>query len=435
MAFTPHWIDAPNTAVFDGLSRNTFQYVRRDGSRLIGYNFIKNSDYGTHYGYISSDSGQTWVSNSTIGSTRSSTPSNEHGTHFFPVGNTLCCVTVGRGATGNDVQIEFLNTTTLAWDDYQLLAIEAADPSTSYSGSFAGLRADGSIIIAVQQVNFIGGFHSIRIFKWVAGTVSEIGVVLGATPYNYHIHNGLLDTSSNLHVLCTREDAGDGTTDFAHFSVAAADDAISSIHIIETDVEINYWWAHRNLGTGCQQPDGTLAFPYAYRTQTNYAESEDYGELHVALGDTDGDPLNPSWSLTTVNPTPDFMMPFENAEHTIAHTAWEEGKLRVYYLTPYPRSLAPSWNDVGTSIWKCTYAGGWGTPELWFSSGEDADGSFIYSFHLVRDFTARVGIVAVCYTKIEGVQDNYAAYDGPPLANNYVSAGGPMVSRGTYASA
>lgn len=441
MALVPNWIDVANET-FASIRGGRSESIVVDGSTLWGV-FPQNADETIYYLYKSIDAGVTWTDTGLdVG-----TGTSFYAPIFDSTGHRARTLIKhdGKlyyfGATNNGYihwSVFDLSTPTLPWTEWAYLT--GYSVALANSGTlFAGSREDADLILAYQSV--AGSINNITVKKY-NGSWSTIGTIEGTT-YHGVLAYGMMDSSNgNAHIFFQRaivdvDDPLAEVPDFCHVAVDFSDDSITSTHVIESAVDMQTGFGTPPVGPG--DISGTaIAAPYGVDVQDQLYNSSSYGTLKVAFGDMTSDPLSPTWSTTTVA-----------AEHTLdwpvqanqqCQVAYDGATPWVYYATPYPDAVGgtPYPNFL---LRRSSYvSAAWTTPEVWYdSSVADAildplrathnDLDTLANFQLVKGFASSFGIMV-------DVEQWYAGYEGPALrANNYVSAGGPMVSRGNYASA
>ncbi len=189
-------------------------------------------------------------------------------------------------------------------------------------------RQDGTEIVIYQaetldiNVN-LDNIRRVRILKLSGATWTQLaqfaaGVYTGpsfgdGSSTHYVLWSAVTDGCENVHVFMNRAfvpfpDGGDfyTTTNLIHVSVAAADDAVSSEHTVDTDLE------QMPAATNPAQPTAStengraavnaasteIAFGYGWQTNTFPAGAG--AHVHVARGDLTGDILNPTWAVDDI---------------------------------------------------------------------------------------------------------------------------------------
>ena len=302
------------------------------------------------------------------------------------------------------------------------------------AGFFEYIRGDGSRIVAYQTDPSGSGWKRVRILKEVSGTWTSLALIGGSDPH-YILFNGLADTVDNVHLLINSYDSN-GTADLYHVSVAAADDSVSSLHLIDSDIEDNAtnmqgFAASTASGRGDISGDGqTIAWAYGYTT--NYGWTAGTGALRVAIADLSGNPLNPSWTIETVaTNTAKFFNTGESIE--AAATFQGSSNLQAIWGTFY--SSGPSRANIYSS--DRTAPSTWTAPTAIFAAQSDGSGTIvdIQGFDLLNGYTNGVGII-IDQQSNEGSSYTWIGFNGPPgISATYVSSGGALAGPGNYASA
>jgi hypothetical protein len=298
---------------------------------------------------------------------------------------------------------------------------------------FEFMRSDGSRIIA-HQATASGGWKRIRILKEIGGAWTSLALLGGSNPH-YILFNAIADGSENIHFLVNSYDS-DGNANLYHCSIAAADDAVSSLTLIDSDIEDNGtngqgYAASSASGRADISSDGsTIAFIYGYTT--NYGWAGGTGSLKVAIGDLSGDPLIPTWTIETVaSNTAKFFSSGESVESAVSFQGGST--LKAYWATFY--TSGPNRANIYSS--ERTAPSTWSSPDTVFAAQSDGSGTIIdiQGFDLLNGYTNGTGIL-IDHQSDEGSMYTWVGFNGPfGRANNYVSAGGPMASLGKYVGA
>jgi len=427
MPFSPHWIDTFANSInsivgFGARSEN----IVRIGDVLYGvfmhYEYPGDTD-GTLVTRKSTDSGVTWtdlgvapaISNPfTVVSIRLTT--------FVRLGKLELFWAINDGTT--NIQWQTYDPVSNTWASVVNTGLPYWWRSPQqYSSLFAGLRPDGAIIVAFPDlVTF-----DVRVSKWASGSWSTLGGFFDGSDFAILIQSGLIDDNGNAQMFMMRDvnSAGNNKRKLVHVSVDAATDTLSSEHDIEVDIDIDgdhTIYANCHVGPG-HSSGNTLAISYGYRVATNEINTASYGTLRVAFGDMTGNPLNPSWTVTTV--VASQQGPASSGSHRFleSHLVFISGTLWAYWTSAYP-SANPI--DDLTRLWRSSWNGSaWATPVVWYDPALDATlatapitAPNVTNFYLLKAFTNGVGIVL----NVVGVPNtnpgdpfNFAAYDGPPM--------------------
>ena len=189
--------------------------------------------------------------------------------------------------------------------------------------------------------------------------------------------------------------------------------------------------------------DGTkLLFAYGYGTQAGFATSGSTpgGAVHVAIGDISSNPLIPSFTIETAKANTSNW----DSGTTVQIAASFKGgnTANVFWLSDEDPTTGLATSGVGNLFHsERTGTGAWSSPD-WLFNSTDYPGLFtsptVMAFDLLNAFTGGVGILLEVYDTTTGL--NYLGYSGPSVApptrkNNFAFAGGPSVSKGSYASA
>jgi len=446
MALQPNWIDIAGQ-VYASQSGQRIETIVKDGNTLWG-TMLSNNVVFHHIAklYKSTDAGVTWIY------TGLDVGGGDY--NFAPDHDSSSMVARSMIVFGRELHY-FLSTNggRIFWSVFDL--DNPTNPWTGWqkitgnydAGQFNGgtlvplNRNDRDILLAFTTFNgFTGFYQAVGLMKYSSGSWSNIGTVGDGTRSAYLAYGMVDPANGNAHIFF-HDFLFDFDTgfypNFAHFSVAYADDAVSSSHILASNVDLQFGWGSPPVGSGDIKGMRIVA-PFGDQLQDQLFNHSSYGTLKVAFGDTSGDPLNPTWSVSTVNATPDFTLDWsgQNNQQCQAYidglTPW------VYYATSYPSSFSPypNWR-----LWRSSYvSGAWTTPELWYDPA-DTDATLdplrasnfglntLTNFQLVKGFSSGVGIQV-------DVENVFAGYSGPPLvtATRMVSVSGPAAGPGRYAA-
>jgi len=444
MAFTPHWIDSFSNGVSSNLALGArSENIVRIGDVLYGLFYNFDSGTGDSDGSFSTrkstDSGVTWTDLGVAPASLTAS-SNEWFTVCFPRLGKMEAFLVSRNYPS------FNNIQNIYWTTYDPIGNTWSTPVSTglpmwfrpvggliLSTFFAGLRPDGTILICFQD----GGTFDLRISKWTSPDSPSTWTTLGgffdgsrADPM--YLESGTFDDDGNAHAFIARthdDGTGHDVRDLIHFSVAAATDAISAEHTIETNIDRDDDWGNYGgsyIGPG-DAKGTTIAVPYGYFVGYNQINGVPYGTLRVGIGDLTSDPLNPSWSVTTVLSNA-LSSSSSNHNYVQAQNVILSGVLWAYWITTYPYSNPL---DSQTRLWRSYWTGSaWNTPELWYDPDTDSTLSTaglepystfpiaVSNFYLLKAFTNGVGIILNVLGQAVSFPDpfQFAAYDGPSMA-------------------
>jgi hypothetical protein len=470
MAFTPHWIDnsaLPDTPTFaDAGGGARCESIVRDGATLWGVFFrpltFSPSIAQAHFRlYKSLDAGLTWTyTGLNVGNVDPTDFGSGEFAGIQPHARTLFIhqgfiyfVGIRGGDNGDNSPYwsKFdLSNPTNPWTDWATLPFTAnTDTGGSIPSFFCGSRPDGSILLALPVAPAFP--NGVLIAKSTDGmvtwtTLGTLGTVTGfQSGIQVNMQSGLVHpTTGHAYLFVLTSDwtsgAQTGGDDLCVVVVSGADDSIGGFQTIQTAV-VDWDFGGITMATvngpGDISPDGnTICLPYGLKLEPGGGSSPTYKELKAAFGDLTVDPLNPTWSLTTIATSPNQMTSDWEKLTTMVQSAYFGSQLWTYWITPYPLTNVDALPQ-DYRLWRSSYVGGaWGTPQLWFDPATDStvNGESFYpvtNFQLVKAFTNGVGIML-------DVRQKYAAYDGPPFSvavRNYASAGGTLAGPGNYAAA
>ncbi len=444
MPLIPNWIDIPNQVSAMEDNTSLCDAIVRDGNNLwmAGVRLAFNNERPW---FKSTDNGATWVDqNLDVGGNSPSNPPK-----FLPLRRVLVIrqrIVHYIAASNNDNKIWWstfdLDNPTTPWSAWtSIFSGEYLASLVSDGTLWAGVRpSDDAIILAFQSAN---GFRpAVAVKKYDGSSWTSLDLIETST-YSAVFHSGVIDpASSHAHLFFNWYNTDvDDVPNLSHAAVDSSDDSITSVHQIEAAIEDAEAFGSYIHGPGAVNGT-TIAFGYGKDVQTNAYGSSTYGTFKVAIGDMSGDPLNPSWTLTTVNGTPDLTLDYEGFKWIPCAVGFNGFTLEAYYITPYPVALSPFPSDW--NIWKSSYTSSWSTPVKWYEPSTDtsldshrssaSDGGNldnVVNFQLLGYpvFTNGVGIMV-------DVGQTYAGYQGPSaLIPNYASAGGALAGPGNYGSA
>lgn len=251
------------------------------------------------------------------------------------------------------------------------------------------LRADGSRIIVRQTVISDNAIQIIK--KSAGGSWSSLAIIQETSPspgQDCTFMSAGQRSDDTIDVFYMRVTLGvSGHGDICHVTVSSAD-AISSEHVIESM-------------TTCAQASGrvdysangnTVAYAYAKDAISNYPN----GELHVAVGDLTGDPLNPAWTAENTG----FIATAATFNDVELGISFEGGNtVNVYWQTKY---------GSGADLKKSTRTapGTWAAATTLYSAN-------LNGFDLLNAFPNGVGILIEEFDS--GIFQAKIQYVGPPI--------------------
>lgn len=223
-------------------------------------------------------------------------------------------------------------------------------------------RQDGTEIIAYQcEQSALDGFRRVRVLK-LSGSTWTLLHLYGATDEDYILHSAVMDGSENIHLFINHALEPGGGSQYTssvlgHVSIAASNDAISSFHVLDTDMEVmpatintgQPTWSTHGGRAACKADSSEIAFGYGWQTFSQYnLDGVTLGtaqELRVARGDLTGDSLNPTWTIDTIATNqPKYYGQFDSISATYDATA--KIALEVFVVSGSPNTLTKYGEDV-----------------------------------------------------------------------------------------
>jgi hypothetical protein len=426
MSFTPHWIDAPHKARQPGTGRRIAEPVRVGD---VLYDVCFRDDIFESTLYVSADAGVTWTDTGQTCEAGFTLDAPGKARFFFYSGGLLNLISlIAFDGTFLWHTIDPTSPTTIAlgWTEQAQPSISGIPIQAHLGGVsnvptsfFAGARVDGTILMGSTVDT--GSYFAVEIWKCtgVGGTWTSLGQMtgnhadLGDGQSEYFFEGGYFDNASNLHfyaIFWDKSTVPSSPTDLVHGSVSAADDSLHGWHTVESAVDPvqSSGWSNHDPGS----VDTSNRHAVAYSKGIDFGTGGIFGDLRVAFGDPTGDPLNPSWTLTTVV-TGEIGTDYESA-NVFTQTIFLGTTPWVYWVSSYPNDFADfssTWY-LFRSFWNGSV---WSSPEMLFDPSTDAylislgDGYAISNMQLLRAFGgAGVGIII-------DVEDAVSAYDGPPI--------------------
>lgn len=390
MAFTPTSVDPHNIEAAPG----AWQHWVLNSTGTTRYLFSYNIGSGAFGLYKSTDSGATWPTAIDVGNypgtiSDSAILQTQLAIGGGTAGSDLILTTVVNAHSGTNI-IDFceFDVGALAWAAITNIGggfDQNTHPSlgaTQCASVQRFRRKDGTEIVVYQAETLtvnnpnLDNIRRVRILKLSGATWTQLsefaaGVYTGpslgdGSSTHYVLWSAVLDGCENIHVFMNRAfvpfpEGGNfyTTMNLIHVSVAAADDAVSAEHTVDTDLEQMPALTNPAQPTASTE-NGRAAVNAAsteiaigYGWQTNTFPAGVGAHVHVARGDLTSNILAPTWtvddvatdepkwnngfsndvSVTYDNPAKIALEYFGSAVTTVGYGEHALANLKVYWAT------------------------------------------------------------------------------------------------------